>query len=73
MAEGKFSVRDASFAQCYHIDNEMFNALCKELDEKTHAMICINDTINTENFEEKKQIVIDKFKKNFPEKSSFEK
>lgn len=73
LAEGKFSVRDASFAQCYHIDNEMFNSLCKELDEKNHAMICINDTINTENFEEKKQIVIEKFQKNFPDKSSFEK
>ena len=31
MAEGKFAVRDANFAQCYHIDNEMFKDLCKEL------------------------------------------
>ena len=73
MAEGKFNVRDANFAQCYHIDDEMFKTLCKELEEKKHSLICINDTINTENFEEKKQIVIEAFRKNLPEKSSFEK
>ena len=73
LAEGNFAVRDASFAQCYHIDNEMFKELCKEIEQKTHSMICINDTVNTENFEEKKQAVISVFDKTLPEKSVYEK
>ncbi len=73
LAEGNFSVRDASFAQCYHIDDEMFKELCKEIDNKSHSMICINDTSNTENFEDKKKTVISVFDRNLPEKSAFEK
>jgi hypothetical protein len=51
----------------------MFKELCKELDNKSHSMICINDTINTEDFESKKNTIISLFEKNLPYKSTFEK
>ena len=73
LAEGNFAVRRAEFTQCYHIDDEMFKELCKEIDNKAHSMICINDTVNTENFEEKKKVVISVFNETLPEKSTFEK
>lgn len=73
LAEGNFAVRDASFTQCYHIDDEMFKELCKEINNKAHSMICINDTVNTENFEDKKNTIIGLFDKNLPDKSAFEK
>ena len=73
LAEGNFAVRNAEFAHCYHIDDIMFKELCKEIDNKSHSMICINDTVNTEDFEEKKKTIISLFEKNLPDKSSFEK
>lgn len=73
LAEGNFSVRKDSFAHCFHIDDSSINALCDEIIRKNNSMICINDTSATENFEEKKQLVINAFEKALPNKSSFEK
>ena len=73
LADGKFNVRRGDFAFCYHVKRKNFRRLCADLREQTHALLCINDNAKTNDFEEKKQIIIDIFEEKLPEKSSFEK
>lgn len=73
MAKGQVSVRSWKFAYCYHVKESNFNALLKDILSKKRKMLCINDTANTENFEDKKEKVKVAFDKLLPEASSFEK
>ena len=73
LAEGKFNVRRGDFAFCYHVKNKNFRHLCEDLKNPQHSIVCINDNAKTDDFEEKKQTIVDIFEAKFPEKSSFEK
>ena len=73
MAKGDVSVRSWKFAYCYHLQEENFAELCKDIVSKKHQMLCINDTANTINFDEKVAKVKEAFEKLLPKKSSFEK
>lgn len=73
IAKGDIAVRKDSFAYCYHIQEDNFAELCKDIVSKKHQMLCINDTANTINFDEKVAKVKEAFEKLLPEKSSFEK
>ena len=72
LASGNYVVRRDSFAYCYHLKEYNYPALLKDIPSRRHNMICINDTVDTFNFDEKKQGVIEAFEKLLPEKSSFE-
>lgn len=69
-AEGNFIPRRSDFGKCTTLDN---NKLEKILNSKKYKVVCINDSFNDFNFEEKKNKVINIFEKKFPEKSCFEK
>ncbi len=73
LASGNFEVRRDSFAYCYHVKEENFKALMQDIPSKKHCMLCINDTSETLDFENKKAKVIEAFDKLLPEKSAFEK
>lgn len=72
LASGNFYPRTLKIGRCYHIKDKNIYPLLDSIRNGTDAMICINDTDKTVNFEEKKQLVIDAFQERLPEKSSFE-
>ena len=72
MAKGEVAVRKDSFAYCFHIKENNFDALCERIKSKKNKMLCINDNSNVSDFEAKKAAVIEAFEKLLPEMSSFE-
>ena len=72
IAKGNVSVRKDSFCYCYHVKEQNFKDLLKDIPSKKHKMLCINDTSKTTDFEDKKEKVKEAFEKLLPEKSSFE-
>ena len=73
MAKGEVVVRKDSFGYCYHIKESNFGQLLRDIPSKKRKMLCINDTSNTINFDEKVEKVKEAFEKLLPNKSSFEK
>lgn len=72
LAEGICKPRGVG-GRCFNIKDSLFDEMLQSIESGRYKMICINDTVNTSNFEEQKQRVIDSFEKLLPEKSSFEK
>lgn len=72
LASGNFKVRKDSFAVCYHLKENNYHKLLEDIPSKQHCMICINDTEDTLDFENKKEGVKQAFEKLLPEKCSFE-
>ncbi len=72
LASGEFTVRRDSFAYCYHVKDENYTQLLRDITSQKHCMLCINDTSETNDFEEKKEGVKKAFEKLLPDKSSFE-
>lgn len=72
LASGNYEVRKDSFALCYHVKEYNYQKLLDDIPSQNHSMICINDTADTLDFENKKQGVISAFEKLLPDKSSFE-
>ncbi len=73
LASGNFVVRRDSFALCYHVKEYNYEKLLNDIPSRKHEMICINDTAETYDFEQKKEGVKAAFEKLLPEKCSFEK
>lgn len=73
LAEGTAEPRSTKIGRCFHIKDRLFNEMLDSISSGRYKMICINDTVNTTNFELQKQQVIDAFEKLLPEKSGFEK
>ena len=73
IAKGNVCVRDDKFSYCYHIKDDNFKALCDDIPSGKHKMLCINDTAQTTDFEQKVKGVLEAFAKLLPEKSSYEK
>lgn len=72
LAAGEAIPRSTKIGNCYHIKESNFEDACNAIKTGKHKLICINDTDNTLDFENKKQKIIDSFQKLLPEKSSFE-
>ena len=72
LADGA-AVPSRSKGYCFHIREAIFGDMLKAIENGSYKLICINDTAKTENFDKKKQQVIEAFEKLLPEKSSFEK
>ncbi len=73
IASGEAEVRSAKIGRCYHIKDNNFESLCTSIRTGRYGMLCLNDTSKTEDFEGKKQAVIEAFEELLPDKSSFEK
>ncbi len=73
LAEGTAEPKGTSKGYCFHIRDAIFNDMLKAIETGKYQQICINDTVNTSNFEKQKQQVINAFSKLLPDKSSFEK
>ena len=71
LATGSFYPRKKKIGKCFHIRNGI-EELLETIRTGKDAMICINDTIDTTDFENKKQAVIDAFQIRLKEKSTFE-
>lgn len=72
LAQGVAVPRSANFGRCFHIKDRTFNEMLSAIEKSRYKLICINDTVNTSNFELQKQQVIDSFEKLLPQKSGFE-
>lgn len=72
LASGNFYPRTIKIGRCYHINDKNIYALLDSIKSGKDAMICINDTAKTVNFEEKKKLVIEAFESVLSQKSSFE-
>jgi len=71
LAKGDFVPRRTNVHKMYTIGiNE--NALIEDLKKNIHKTICINDTVENIDFENKKQMLLKTFNDLYPEKSSFE-
>ncbi len=73
LASGIAVPMGTSEGRCFHIKDSLFDELLRSIETGRYKEICINDTVNTTNFELQKQQVIDAFEKLLPEKSGFEK
>ena len=72
LASGNFYPRTNKIGRCYHIKDQNVYDLLDSIRHQKDAMICINDTAKTVNFEEKVRLVKEAFQSVLPEKSSFE-
>ena len=73
IAEGIAEPKSTKDGYCFHIRDAIFDDMLNAVKRGKYKLICINDTVNTTDFEKQKQQVINAFSKLLPEKSSFEK
>jgi len=73
LAEGTCIPRGLSIGRCFHIKDNIWDEALESIESGRYKLICVNDTVNTKDFELQKQQVIDAFEKLLPEKSEFEK
>lgn len=72
LAKGNFFPRKKNMGLCFHVEKDI-TKLLTSISDGTPKIICINDTIKTEDFENKREQVKRAFQKKLPDKSSFEK
>ncbi|WP_367294594.1 Stealth CR1 domain-containing protein [Latilactobacillus sakei] len=72
ICEGKFAVRSVNFGQHYIIGPEN-SALLKDISEKKHKVICLNDSDLLTNFQESKELILTEFRRKYGSKSRYEK
>lgn len=72
LASGNFMPRRKSFGQYLAVKNDITN-IKKVLGSEKISVVCINDTMETEDFEKRKEELKLIFEKKLPKKSAFEK
>lgn len=72
IAAGNFVPRSINFGKYYQLTDDN-NALLEEISTSKHKVICINDTLESINYNKVKDELVTTFQKKFPEKSTFEK
>lgn len=72
LAEGKFEPQSVKKGKCYHLRDKGVSELCEAIRQERYALICINDTDQTTEFEKKKKEIELAFQCILPEKSEFE-
>ena len=68
-AKGEFVQRKSNFGKSFTIDNKKLDLAIRK---KRYRMICINDSVKIDNFDERKEEIVDAFEKVLPQKCSFE-
>lgn len=72
LASGSFEPVTWKRGKCFHIHEDIIPAV-EAILKHLYPMICLNDTSQTTDWEDKKAKIIDAFEQILPEKSSFEK
>ena len=72
LASGNFIVGSSKVGKCFHIKPSNFQSLLEAIACGKYKMLCVNDTVETEDFDKQKAQVIMAFEKLLPEKSKFE-
>ena len=72
IASNNVSVRKNSDGKYYDIAED-FESIINDVNKAKHKIICINDTENVTDYEDKKKGILEAFKNRYAEKSSFEK
>ena len=57
---------------CIYEGNNLFNSMLDTIKHQKFKMICCNDSIDIDDFEVKKELLIKEFNKLLPDKSVFE-
>ena len=70
--EGNYKVRSYKFGKVFHIEEDNFESACRAITGQKYKMICINDTSDTKNFEEKRLRINECFNSILSCKSSYE-
>jgi hypothetical protein len=71
LADGEFYPKSPKRGKCHHIKNEI-ESVCKNIESGKYQLMCINDTEQTTDFEEKVDKVKNAFNVILSEKSGFE-
>ena len=72
LASGNFIPRRLDIGLCYHLRDANFSDACRDVQTRKYPMICLNDTPETENPDEKMRRLREIFEEVFPAKSEFE-
>ncbi|WP_303978577.1 stealth family protein [Streptococcus danieliae] len=71
LCTGAFSPRATNFGQYYNLSNEFDNVL-QDIRDSRHAVICLNDSDDIDNFEQSRNRLLKEFEEKYPTKSIFE-
>lgn len=72
LAEGTFVPQSARSSRCYHIKDQSVDDLCNSIQSERYALLCINDTDRTTEFEKKKAQIAAAFDVILGQSSAFE-
>ena len=72
LAEGSFVPQPIRDGRCFHLRDKGVEGLCQTIEEGRYKLICINDTDQTTEFEQKKEQIAASFDRILPQKSAFE-
>ncbi len=72
LASGRFIPRHPKLGYCYHLKESNFQEACNAVSDGKHGVVCINDNVRTENFEDKAERLKEAFQVLLPAKSTFE-
>ena len=72
LAKGIPVPRSVKEGHCFHIREKLSENDIRDISQGRYKRICINDTVETKDFEQEKLRVQQAFEKLLPEKSSFE-
>lgn len=70
--KGDFCVRSPSIGKMYE-GNDTFDDMIQSIEMQKYKMVCCNDSIDFNDFELKKELLVNAFNKILPNKSQFEK
>ncbi len=72
LADGKFEPQSMNKGRCYHLRDRGVEEVCEAIRQERYALICINDTDQTTEYEKKKKEIRRAFQYILPEKSEYE-
>lgn len=72
LAEGTFVPQSIRSGRCFHLREKGVEGLCQAIQSEQYALICINDTDQTTEFDRKKAEIAKAFDRILGEKSAFE-
>lgn len=73
LAEGTFTPQSICRGRCYHLRDKGVEGLCDAIASQRYALICINDTDQTTEFEKKRGEIASAFETILGSRSAFEK
>ena len=72
LVDGRFEPQSVDIGRCYHLRDKGVEELCEVIRTGKYALICINDTDRTTEFEKKKREIQQAFASILPNRSGYE-